>query len=431
MLQLRRAARRTCILGFAALLGLSGCRSANHHPSAQPSEAVTSMPPSAAQTVPTTRFAAVDHGAAVTGTPCLVPLPAAWQQALHDGQLWNGVADQLPSGVPVQVGSQSGVLHQQAGPTGVQVSVLGRNRQPLAQLGSIPARPDQQGGISYASSDAGRIAFVYNLATGEDQQDTWKLYLWSRGRLQVVAGNPVTATGLAVRGGWVHPLLHGQFLYWIEAVPGSSTTTPGSRLEQYDLTTGRIRTLYSGLTQSYVAYQDEVLFTAATGAHNGDGTPKFELRAVSAATGRPAAPPAGLAAAADLPDFIVGDGDLLVWDTTAGGLKAWRPSWQKSLSLFPDLSQVRPAAWAEMGQPAMPRLWGNYLIWSDKQTYVLDLRTNSFVQLTANHGTEDLAGSQLGLWEYTTDSRPSAPGQLIGTAYLLDLAQLPQLPGCH
>ena len=239
---------------------------------------------------------ATAHGATLTGQPCLVPLPARWQQALAGDRLWNGVDDQLPAGVPAQVGGDYGVLHQQAGPAGVQVSVLGADRRTLAQLGTVAATPAEQGGISYASADDSRIAFVYNLATGEDQQNTWKLYLWDRasGRLQVVAHNPTTAAGVALRGGWVHPLLNGNFLYWVEAVAGTSPTTPGSRLRQYDLTTGRTRTLYSGLTQSYVTYRDQVLFTAAAGGTNADGTPRFAMRAVLADSGAAVTPPVGL-----------------------------------------------------------------------------------------------------------------------------------------
>jgi len=378
-----------------------------------------------------------DGGAPLRTSPCPVALPASWQHALDAGTLWHDADDQLPAGLPVTTANGTGVLHQQATPTSVRISVLGTGRRELATVGTLPIAAAEQGGISYASSDAHQLAFVYNLGTGEDQQNRWRLYLWDAGsgQLRVVATNPTGAGGTPVRGGWVHPLLAGGHLYWIQATPsvaGHPGLSPGSELRQYDLATGRTRTLYSGLTQSYLVYGDTVFFTAlaGSGAPNPDGTPPLVLRAVVARTGAPAPVPAGLDAARDRPDFMVTDGDLVVWDTSDGGLRGWRPSWQRTVTLFPDLQQQRPAALADLGQPAMPRIYGHFLVWSDRQTYLLDLRTDSFVRLTPNHGVEDLAGSRLAMWQYATDGRPAAPGHLTGTAYLLDLAALPGLPGC-
>lgn len=328
-----------------------------------------------------------------------------------------------------------GVLEQKAGPDGVELTILGKDRTVLANVGTIPVKdPSQQGGIAYSWADTERVVFAYSDSTGEQAQNTWTLYSWNvaGGPLTAIAHNPTDASGHPYGGGWIHPYVTGDRLYWIQAtasVPGYPDLPSGSELMQHDFTTGRTSVLYSGLTEAYVVYHQDILFTALPQTPNGKrdpltGKPIEVMRAIETVTGQAVAPPGGITAATDHPDFIVTNGDLIVWDTGNGGLRGWRPSWGKSIDVLPGLDQ-RIAKWPDSDSPNAPRLWGPYLLWQAPQTYLLDLRTNTFTRLNTHRGSSEMDGSLLSIWQYTEDKKPTDFKALHGMQYAIDLAKLP------
>jgi hypothetical protein len=238
-------------------------------------------------------------------------------------------------------------------------------------------------------------------------------------------------------GGWVRPILTSTHLYWIQASRDPKhrfgSTGFGSSLMSYDFATGTVRALYTGLTEALVAYGDLVLFTGvppgSKPASTGAG-PAQRVLAVRQSSGRLVPAPSGLTAAADGASVMTTNGDLVVWDTTNGGARGWRPAWGRSVDLLPDVMSAWPGFPADRSAVDQPHLSGDLLVWSATQTYVLDLRTDTLTRLTTKHGGQDVAGSNLELWEYVHDVAPP-PGQALEiSSYVVDLSHLAPLPGC-
>lgn len=377
-----------------------------------------------------------DGGVALgVSAPCYTALPAAWSRALTSHALWHDQWDHLSTGAPTP--EASGVLHEQDTATAAQLSILGANRRVVQSIGRVSR--NGQGQYSSDAIDANHVAFVFNLTQGNQASNQWVLYLFDRhaGTLRAVARSPVDSKGNPLPGGWVRPVLTADYLYWIQAAPNTSGWG-GSALMQYDLGSGQTRTLYRGLTESFVPYGASVLFTAllphapGPSASNNSGTgPPENVQAVDQRTGRSVPAPSGLTAGPDGANTMLADGDLVVWNTWDGAIHGWRPSWGKTITLVPSFSSWPEAAKLGLSSPAMPRLYGQFLVWNPSTDYVLDLRTNSFARLTAETSSEDLSGSALSLEVYADAKAYDAANQRIRfDQYLLDLSTLPDLAGC-
>lgn len=377
--------------------------------------------------------------AALHDPPCERALPPSWQSALRKGLLWPKATDQLPTNQPIRTARGVGVLAQHATRAGVRLSILGPDRAVLSTVGTIPLTdPAQQGGIAYSWADDTHLVFIYNVQ-GEQAQNIWWLYSWplAGGPLTLIARNPTGPGGRPINSGWVHPFVDGDTLYWIQATlppKGFATLPAGSELMQYHYSTGRSRVLYRGLTTAFVVYHDRILFTGlplTPGAKvdRVTGNPPLILRAVNTVSGRPAAVPPGLTAAADSAYWIVTNGDMIVWDTADDSLRGWRPAWGKSVTIFPGLLHKRPSSFADI-EGGNPRLWGPYLIWSDHETFVLDLRTDAFVRLNEHPSAGEVHGSLVTVWQQLDNSKADPDKPFVAQVMVLDLATLPALPAC-
>lgn len=424
------------LLGLLAItvlaVGISGC--SRRHGGPRPVAAATTP-----VVAPTSRPAPpLSDGGVSLGAqaPCYTSLPASWRAALHGSALWVDQWDHLSSGAPTPEGS--GVLVEQDTANSATFSIAGRDHRVTEVLGQVP-RPNGQGQYSYDAADADHVAFVFNRSQGDDASYQWDLYLYDRQdhRLSAVAHNP-TAGGKPLPGGWVQPVLTHDYLYWIQAGPDDKGWG-GSQLMQYRFADGRTRVLYRGLTEAFTPYGSEILFTAlAPGAANYSpssatdpaGAPEV-VQAVDQASGQPATPPVGLTAGPDGANTMVSDGDLVVWNTWDGAVHAWRAGWQKTITLIPSFSNWPEAAKLGLGAPAMPRLSGHFLVWNPSSDYVLDLRTDSFAQLTSQTSTEDVSGNWLSLESYAdAHAYDQAQRRIRFDETLMNLSALPDLPGC-
>jgi hypothetical protein len=363
-----------------------------------------------------------------------VPLPTAWQDALHEGRLWRNVADAHPTGPPAPQGT--GVLFQSDQGTASHIGFVGRNHQVVEKVGTV-SNPQGQGQLGFSSVTDSYAAFVYHPVNGDAASWRWQLYLWDRRAhaLGVVARNPVDKSGNPLHSGFVQPVLTADYLYWIEAAPDTSGWG-GSALMQYSLATHQTRVLYRGLTESFVPYGSMVLYTAIV-SHpprptptDSNGPPE-RMYAADQASGRPVPVPPGITAAADRPNTMVSNGDLIVWATDLV-IRAWRPEWGRSITLVPSGGEWPEGSRLGISGPVYPRLYKHFLVWNSGATFVLDLLTDTFAELDPpdHAGGEDLSGSILALQPSTNVSSNTAAPTHAYDQYLINLATLPGLARC-
>ena len=377
-------------------------------------------------------FQAVPGGVPLSGSPCRVGLPASWQRALSAAVLWQGATLPAISGTPVPgypgvlVGSQDGAA--------TRLEVRGSQARRLGQLGEIRGGPGN--GLAADSASGRHLAVVYQGTTGETAQNRWSLYLWSRASgLTRVASNPTDRAGHPLPGGYVHPFFAGdRYLYWIQAATVGTRNVAGSSLMQDDLSDNRIRTMFTGLVTAAVPYGDDVLLAGTPDSdidRVGNNRLNTTVHAVDQASGEPVPPPAGLILGHDGPQQMVTDGDLVAWDTNDAGIRAWRPQWRATRTLFPDYQHV-PRNLAGINFPDNLALGGHYLVWNGPRDWIMDLRTDSVTAISDRAGQVDLSGRRLMFWQDTAQPLAAGPtGPFTYSASLLDLGKVPDLPSCR
>jgi hypothetical protein len=181
-------------------------------------------------------------------------------------------------------------------------------------------------------------------------------------------------------------------------------------------------------------YGKDVLFTGlvphppSVDTNTGEGAPE-RMYAVDQDSGKSVAPPVGITAGRDGAESMQTDGTMIIWNAAMGALRAWTPQWGRSISLLP---QHWPEALKlHMSVPANPRLYGHFVVWQPSETYVLDLRTNTFARVTPNAGESEVTGRFLSLADTTTPlSVARSRGQQQWNQYLVDLATVPGLARC-
>jgi hypothetical protein len=153
--------------------------------------------------------------------------------------------------------------------------------------------------------------------------------------------------------------------------------------------------------------------------------------ALDQASGEPVPPPTGLTLGHDGPQQMVTDGDLVAWDTNNAGIRAWRPQWRATRTVFPDYRHV-PRNLAGINFPDNLALGGHYLVWNGPRDWVMDLRSDSVTAISDRAGQVDLSGSRLMFWQDTRQPLAAGPsGPFTYSASLLDLSTLPDLPSCQ
>lgn len=359
-------------------------------------------------------------------------MPAAWNRAIADATLWRGATLPSISGTPVP--GFDGVLVGRHEGTATQLDVLGAHGHTLGTLGTIHGGPAM--GLAADSATANHLAVVYQSTAGESAQNSWALYVWDRASgLRRVAENPTDRSGQPLPGGYVHPFFGGdRFLYWIQAATVGANHLAGSSLLQYDLTSGRTRTMFTGLVTAAVPYRDEVLLAGTpedaidTVGNNRLNT---SIHAIDQVSGRPVTRPRGLDLGHDGPLEMVTNGDLVAWDTNNAGIRAWRPGWATTRTVFPDYQHV-PRNLAGISHADNLGISGQFLVWNGPRDWVMDLHTDSVAAISDRAGQVDLSGHRLMFWQDTARPLAAGPkGPFTYSASLLDLDTVPDLPGCH
>ena len=348
--------------------------------------------------------------------------------------LWQHRWDATPTHVPAPDGS--GVLHETPHGSTTSLALLGPGGRVVEQLPSIPHPAGGQ--VTFSVANARYVAFAYSLTNGQAAAWRWALYLFDRRTKQItrVAQNPVDSHGQPRQGGWVRPVLTARYLYWITAAKTVPSGWGGSALEQYELATGRTRTLYRGLTEAFVPYGSMVLYTGLVAhppgvdTNTGQGAPET-VYAVDQVTGRAVPPPAGITAGRDGAAEMQTDGDVIVWNAALGALRAWRPAWHRSITLVPQNWEAgMKQGW---GPPANPRIFDRFVISQPGPEFVYDLTTNSLARLTsaADSVVADVSGPYLSLaLSRTPTGVAHQRGEQEWDQYLVDLRGLPRLPRC-
>jgi hypothetical protein len=397
------------------------------------SEPVTSGPVTSAPTSTSPDgFEAVPGGVPLFGSPCRVRLPARWQHALAAAALWRGATLPAISGAPVP--GYPGVLVGGYTQGATHLEVRGAQGNRLGELGRIRGGPGT--GLAADSASGRHLAVVYQSTVGESAQNSWSLYVWDRASgLTHVASNPTDRSGRPLPGGYVHPFFAGdEYLYWIQAATVGTRHVSGSSLRQYDLATGRTRTMFTGLVTAAVAYGHDVLLAGTPAAaidRVGNNRLDTTVHAVDQVSGRPVPPPRGLDLDHDGPQQLVTDGDLVAWDTNNAGIRAWRPQWAATRTLFPDYQHV-PRSLAGINYPDNLGIGGHFLVWNGPRDWIMDLRTDSVAAISDRAGQVDLSGNRLMFWQDTARPLAAGPaGPFTYSASLLDLDTVPDLPSCR
>ena len=427
----------TLLLACVVIVGtcVSGCTSRHHAAVAEPGTAATtstteSSPSQSARptvTEPSHTAPAVPGGVYLTRTPCAATPPAAWQAAVAHGTLWKAATETNASGAPTP--DEDAVLDQTNIGSTAELALVGTGHHVLQTVATLPNANGAQFG--FTAINASYVAFVYSLTNGQDAQSHWDLYLFNRatGRLSLVTHNPHDAAGTPLPSDWVQPILTDHYLYWLQA---AHTAPPwgGSELQQYNLATGKLRTLYRGLVRAMTVIGHTVLYTAVTAHPNTTlADPPMTVAALAQDSGLPVNPPAGITAGPDGAFTLQYSAGTLIWNTSAGTLRAWRAEWAKSITIVPTAQDWPLAQKLGMSGPAYPRIYHQFVIWQPGNTWVLDLKTNSFVVLSTNGGGGDLSGSRMSIEQYTTAVK-TTPGHYVFDQAVFDLSPLPDFAPC-
>lgn len=437
--------RRTSAIVFLVVLAVSGCT----HESAAPTPHERDSTITGTATRPRSRapgarstnrrsFVAVPGGAPVAKRPCVVALPPAWTALRNDSTLWNAT-ERWVSGTPVAAGSslrQAGVIAEIDRGSRSQFEVLGEKAKPLQLLGTIPRI--HGGTLGGQAADAQGVALLYEYGAGDQLQNDWTLYLWRRdqNRLVTVAHNPSSPSGQALNGGFVQPILSGENMYWIQASISGSTHQLGSELMQYNMVTQKTYVVYKGLVTAAGIDGSRVLFSAAI-QRSGDVKPptRFKMLEATQSNRKLLPPPSGLTLGSTRPYAIVSNNNLIVWDTQAGGLQAWRPNWRATKTILPTLGTTERAKLAAAASVRDLGIYSHFLMWDvgSQGDYVMDLKSDTLARLTRHFGQVASSGHLLQAWQYDsagTNKSAALNGEYTYTQYLIDLNDAPDLPAC-
>ncbi|MET8123970.1 hypothetical protein [Micromonospora sp. NPDC005189] len=368
-----------------------------------------SAPPATAEAVPATR---------VTAPPradfCPVAMPQSWQDVLRDSRLPHEPGELWAALAPAPDGRSAFAMVQRGGPMTLVWQKEDGRRQEVATMPDMFTFPlwavfDGRW-LVYARSDLGRAAphggggaelFVWDAESGAAPRQ--------------VAG---TADVL-----YRPPLRDGKLA--ITTILGKDR----AELALHDLAAGTVRTVATGPVTGVGFHGADLLwFDRATGRLNAVG-------------------PDGKAGSAPQPSpgpgttmEVTTDGRTTAWvSPDERDLTVWRPDWSAPVRVFrvsqpspspataPSLpSGARPPTVDPFHRVASPTAGGDLVVFNYHQGwYVADLRSGSYVRLTADDAHAVVSGGALVV---DRDDNSVPPER---EAYsLLRLDQLPPLPAC-
>jgi hypothetical protein len=357
-------------------------------------------------------------------------MPADVRALLRAATLWSDRSVPYVTGVPVA--QTGGLLAEIDAPGSATITAVGVNASTLVTLGTVP-RPTPSAAMGFQAAEGDLVAFVMDDGAGDTAQNTWAMYAWSSatGVLRKVGQNATYPTGQGLPGGYVRPFFAGPYLYWVQASLPPGSKNVGSELVQYDTRSGVRRVVFNGLVTSGTGYHGELLFSATTdtGAGPSGYAANTSIHAVDPVTLRPVPVPVGLDLGSDGPYQMVSNGDLVVWDSNAGGLRAWSAELGRTVTVLPKLSDA-PASLLNVASANDLDISGRFLAWDDGgPSFLMDLATDSIVQLSTQHGGVESSDSRISFWQFVKPTPPSGNVDEIA-AYSLDAKHLPDLPGC-
>ncbi|MFI6241317.1 hypothetical protein ACIBEF_15710 [Micromonospora sp. NPDC050795] len=397
----RIGSRAVALLAALATALLAACTAGD--PSA------SSSSPAAAEAIPATR---------VTAAPladfCPVAMPPSWQDAIRDSRLPQEPGERWAALTPAPDGRSAFATVTREGPlTLVWQQENGRRREvaTMPDMFTFPLLAVFDGRwLVYARSDLGRAA-PHGGGGAE-------LFAWdaeSDAAPRQLAGT----ANLAARP-------------WLRDGKLAVTRTLGedrAELVLHDLAAGTVRTVATGAVTGVGFHGVDLLwFDRATGRLNALG-PNQEAASVPQPSPRP-----------DAPTRVTTDGQTTAWVSRDGRtLSVWRPAWTAPVRVFrvpapsppPPATAalppgVEPQGVAAFDRVASPMAVGDLVVFEFHQGwYVADLRTGSYVRLTADYVHAEVAGGAL-LVASDDNSTPEEPN-----AYsLLRLDRMAPLPSC-
>ncbi|WP_432062332.1 hypothetical protein [Streptomyces sp. S1] len=385
-----------------ALVGASGCTAApddgdGRRDGTAPTAASRSDPP------PVT-VAPSERG---TADFCRVERPEAWAAAEERGRYGSG-SGAARRGVAVGADGETvfAVEETGAGSELVALRDRGRKRRVVHALTTVvDGRKNQYGSARFD----GRW-LVFEVGHDVDDWNDWSLYAWDS------AGGSapflVTRHDKAVPGPALLVRVHGGKAAWTEGARGG-----GQAVHLYDLAAREDAVVRTGRLGPVFLAGDLLGWREDPGA----GGP-VTVRAVSAGTGGPAAPPpviAGIPGTAHL----TGDGETWAWvSPDLRTLYAWRPGWEESATV------ARAAEGETVGQVEVT---GDLVTWTGgAAVWAADLRSHSRTALTPGYGYLGASGTSLlvGYLPEGFGKDPAARKQAVD--YVLRARELPPLPDC-
>ncbi|UQX87612.1 hypothetical protein M6D93_15070 [Jatrophihabitans telluris] len=412
------------VVVLASLVCLAGC--STRQGSAVIDDVVPPVTPSPEGSVLPGPLARPPAGSQLGKEPCLVGAPVAWRRAIAAGTLWHRQADGTTAGVAAPDGSA--VLQQSDHGNVAEIALVGREHRLVHKVGDLPQPGTGQ--LTYNVVTRDYVAFFYALKQEDRDRNLWFLYLFDRKTnvLRRLISNPHDSNGVPLPGGDVAPILSGSSLYWVQ--PTAADSPLGTdELIQYDLATGRMRTMYRGRLGAVALVGAAVWFSRAVAASNPmDDNPPMTMAGFDERSGRPVAVPAGITAAEDHAVSMYYHSGTLSWSTRMGELRAWRVQWGSSITLLPGTGAVTTRL--GLSDQLVPRVYRDFVVISAGGTYVLDLRTNSLARLGKSSTAGDLTGSILALRDYGSHDPVTGAGIGPSGVAVVDLAHLPRLPRC-
>ena len=331
------------------------------------------------------------------GAPCVVALPAGWQQGLVPVPDAAGATEQVVLVTPD--GTSYAVAGDEDGPTGLRW----RRGTDSGVVQDFRGHHDWQ---VLAPTFDGRY-LAYRVDHSFDNLADFSLYVWdstTRAAPVEVAHGERDRKGRLMPTPFVDPVVHDGWVYWSQ----TQDQDPGRTvLTAYRVSDGHREVLRRGYGQVPVRWGGDLLWPDA--AQPGTAT---RLHAFDLATRRPVPTPAALADVR-APSFLAGAARTLAWVTRdETELLVYREGWPAPRVL------VEGADAAEFLDVA-----GDVVVFQQSDAmYAADLRSWSSAKVTPEYGSISADGGPFVVVGYRPESQEAVPKQAV-----LDLRTVPPL----
>ena len=353
--------------------------------------------------------AAVRPSSASASSPaavCFGTVPDAWRQALRAHSV------PVPAGVTFVAGGTAGnsAIGQFYAPA---ANSIGQVDMTTGKVTTIARQPSGIGGMGAMASDPPWV--VWEELDSQSNLNDWTIHAWSqaRGTATAIATSRLR-NGEFLAGQQPLPVLRGGVAAWAQPLPARGGYTQAA-IRVDNLSAGTVATLDTGRVSSPV-YAGPYLIWAKISAAG-----RYTLRAADAATLRPAAVPAVIAAPGPL-TYLAGSPDYLAWGS--GELN--------TLTVWPvGTSRLLRFSQGDSGHPfQFLQLAGHFVLWyTGKGSSVLDLRTGKAFDVNGSVAASPgsvVVAEQSGPSPKGGSQGPAAPARVA----TLPVSAMPGISGC-